>query len=62
MEGHRIYNYEQDVLIRQTMPNGGKYLPVLDKFGDYFIFEKEHEHCGLGQKMEYQEPTEALPE
>ena len=48
MEGYKIYNYEKDVLIRQTMEGEGKYNPVQDHKGDYFIFEQEFKQCGLG--------------
>jgi len=56
MEGYKIYNYEKDVLIRQTMEGEGKYNPVQDHKGDYFIFEQEFKQCGLGVLTEYFAP------
>ena len=56
MEGYKIYNYERDVLVRQTMENTGKYYPVKDINGDYFIFEQEFKQCGLGVLAEYVPP------
>ena len=57
MEGYKIYNYQRDVLIQQTMEGTGKYNPVKDHKGDYFIFEEEHKQCGLGVLTEYVPPT-----
>ena len=48
MEGYKIFNYQRDVLIQQTMEGEGKYNPVKDINGDYFIFEQEFIQCGLG--------------
>jgi len=56
MEGYKIYNYEKDVLVRQTMEGTGKYNPVKDHKGYYFIFEQEHKQCGLGVLTEYVPP------
>jgi len=56
MEGYKIYNYEKDVLVRQTMEGTGKYNPVEDINGDYFIFEQEFQQCGLGVLAEYFAP------
>ena len=56
MEGYKIYNYERDVLVRQTMEDGTKYNPVKDMNGDYFIFEQEYKQCGLGVLTEYFAP------
>ena len=56
MKGYKIYNYERDVLIRQTMEGTGKYNPVKDHKGDYFIFEQEYNQCGLGVLTEYFAP------
>lgn len=53
MEGYKIYKYERDALINQTMIDGRKYYPVKDINGDYFIFEEEYKHCGLGVKTEF---------
>ena len=57
MEGYKIYNYQRDVLIQQTMEGTGKYNPVKDINGDYFIFEQEFKQCGLGVLTEYVPPT-----
>jgi len=56
MEGQGKYNYEKDVLVRQTMEGQGKYNPVKDHKGDYFIFEQEFKQCGLGVLTEYFAP------
>jgi len=55
-KGYRIWNYEKDVLLRQTMSDGSKYNPVKDHKGDYFIFEQEFKQCGLGVLTEYFAP------
>ena len=47
MKGYKIYNYQRDVLVQQTMEGTGKYNPVKDHKGDYFIFEQEFKQCGL---------------
>ena len=57
MEGYKIYNYQRDVLVQQTMEGKGKYNPVEDINGDYFIFEIEYRQCGLGVLTEYVPPT-----
>jgi len=57
MKGYKIYNYQRDVLIQQTMENTGKYYPVEDINGDFFIFEIEFKQCGLGVLTEYVPPT-----
>jgi len=57
MEGYKIYNYQRDVLVQQTMEGEGKYNPVQDHKGDYFIFEQEFIQCGLGVLTEYVPPT-----
>ena len=56
MLGYKIYNYQRDVLIQQTMEGTGKYNPVKDINGDYFIFEQEFIQCGLGVLAEYVAP------
>jgi len=57
MEGYKIYNYQRDVLVQQTMEGTGKYNPVKDINEDYFIFEQEFIQCGLGVLAEYVPPT-----
>ena len=56
MKGYKIYNYQRDVLIQQKMNDGSSYNPVKDINGDYFIFEKEHQQCGLGVQAEFVSP------
>jgi len=56
MEGYKIYNYQRDVLVQQTMEGTGKYNPVKDINGEYFIFEQEFQQCGLGVLTEYFAP------
>jgi len=56
MVGYKIYNYQRDVLLQQTMEGTGKYNPVKDHKGDYFIFEIEYKQCGLGVLTEYFAP------
>ena len=56
MEGYKIYNYQKDVLVQQTMEGTGKYNPVKDINGEYFIFEQEFKQCGLGVLTEYFAP------
>ena len=56
MKGYKIYNYQRDVLVQQTMEGMGKYNPVKDINGDYFIFEQEFKQCGLGVLTEYFAP------
>ena len=58
MEGYKIYNYQRDVLVQQTMENGTKYNPVPDINGDYFIFEQEFQQCGLGVLTEFVPPIQ----
>ena len=58
MEGYKIYNYQRDVLIQQTMEGTGKYNPVKDINGEYFIFEQEFIQCGLGVITEYVPPIQ----
>ena len=57
MEGYKIFIKDRDALIRQTMEGTGKYNPVKDINGDYFIFEQEYKQCGLGVLAEYVPPT-----
>ena len=56
MEGYKIFIKDRDALIRQTMEGTGKYNPVQDHKGDYFIFEQEYKQCGLGVLTEYFAP------
>ena len=56
MNGYKIFIKDRDALIRQTMEGTGKYNPVLDINGDYFIFEQEFIQCGLGVLTEYFAP------
>ena len=56
MEGYKIYIYQRDVLVQQTMEGTGKYNPVKDINGDYFIFEQEFKQCGLGVLTAYFAP------
>ena len=56
MEGYKIFNYQREVLVQQTMEGQGKYNPVKDINGDYFIFEQEYKQCGLGVLTEYVPP------
>jgi hypothetical protein len=56
MKMYRIFNYEKDVLERQTMSGGCKYAPFKDKNGDYFISEVEYKQCGLGVEAEFIPP------
>lgn len=58
MELYKIYNYEKVGLVNQTMVGGGKYAPIEDKFGNWFISEVEHKHCGLGVLTEYVPPIQ----
>ena len=58
MEGYKIYNYEKNGLVNQTMEGQGKYNPVKDINGDYFIFEQEFIQCGLGVLTEYVPPIQ----
>ena len=58
MEGYKIYNYQRDVLVQQTMENGTKYNPVPDNKGNYFIFEQEYKQCGLGVLTEFVPPIQ----
>ena len=58
MEGYKIYNYERNGLVNQTMEGKGKYNPVKDINGDYFIFEQEFIQCGLGVLTEYVPPIQ----
>ena len=58
MLGYKIYNYQRDVLVQQTMEGAGKYNPVKDINGDYFIFEQEFIQCGLGVLTEYVPPIQ----
>jgi len=60
MEGYKIYNYEKNALVNQTMEGKGKYNPVEDINGDCFIFEIEFKQCGLGILTEYVPPTETI--
>ena len=56
MQGYKIFIKEKEALLRQTMEDGSKYYPVQDINGDWFIFEKEYKHCGLGELTEYVAP------
>ena len=56
MEGYKIFIKDRDALIRQTMEGTGKYNPVQDDKGDYFIFEQEFKQCGLGVLTAYFAP------
>jgi hypothetical protein len=40
------------------MEGTGKYNPVKDINGDYFIFEQEFKQCGLGVLTEYFAPIQ----
>ena len=56
MEGYKIFIKDRDALVRQTMEGQGRYNPVEDINGDYFIFEQEFIQCGLGVLAEYVAP------
>jgi len=58
MEGYKIFIKDRDALVRQTMEGQGKYNPVKDHNGDYFIFEQEFIQCGLGVLTEYVPPIQ----
>lgn len=57
MEGYKIFTYQKEALIKQTMIDGTKYNPVQDINGDWFIFEQEHKHCKVGELVEYVPPA-----
>jgi len=57
MKLYKIYNYEKNGLVNQTMIGGGKYAPIEDINSDWFISEVEHKNCGLGVLTEYVPPT-----
>jgi len=42
------------------MEGEGKYNPVKDHKGDYFIFEQEFKQCGLGVLTEYVPPIQEI--
>lgn len=56
MKLYKIFNYEKEGLVNQTMIGGGKYAPIEDKFGSWFISEVEYKHCGLGVLTEFVAP------
>ena len=58
MEGYKIFIKDRGALIRQTMEGTGKYNPVKDHKGEYFIFEQEFKQCGLGVLTEYVPPIQ----
>ena len=58
MEGYKIFTKDRDALVRQTMEGTGRYNPVKDINGDYFIFEEEFKQCGLGELVEYVPPIQ----
>jgi len=58
MKAYKIFNYQRNVLIQQTMEGIGKYNPVKDINGEYFIFEQEFKQCGLGVLVEYVPPIQ----
>ena len=58
MEGYKIFIKDRDALVRQTMEGTGRYNPVKDINGDYFIFEEEFKQCGLGVLTEYVPPIQ----
>jgi len=60
IKGYRIYQYQKDALLKQTMIDGTKYTPIQDVNGDWFIFEKEYQHCNIGELMDYIPPTEII--
>ena len=60
MEGYKIFIKDRDALVRQTMEGQGKYNPVKDHNGDYFIFEQEFMQCGLGVLTEYVPPIQEI--
>jgi len=60
MEGYKIFIKDRDALVRQTMEGQGKYNPVKDHNGDYFIFEQEFIQCGLGVLTEYVPPIQEI--
>ena len=44
-------------IITDVVEGTGRYNPVKDINGDYFIFEQEFIQCGLGVLTEYVAPT-----
>ena len=57
MELYKIWNYEKAGLVNQTMLGGGRFAPIEDKYGSWFISEVENKNCGLGVLTEYVAPT-----
>ena len=56
MRAFKITVEEAQSLEGKEMPSGGFYNPEQDKFGDWFIFEIEHNSCGLGVEAEFIAP------
>lgn len=56
MKLYKIYNYEKEGLVNQTMIGGGKYAPIEDVNGSWFISEVEYKNCGLGVFTEFVAP------
>jgi len=48
MKGYKLTIFEKNQLMGSKMSNGTFYNPVQDITGNWFIFEKEFEACGLG--------------
>jgi len=53
---YKIYNYQKDALLKQTMIDGRTYNPIADKKGSFFISEIEYKHCGVGELLEFVAP------
>jgi len=58
MELYKIFAYEKEGLVNQTMKGGCKYAPKEDKFGSWFISEEEYKYCGLGVLTEFVPPIQ----
>lgn len=56
MTGYRITPEEKESLVGQKMASGSYFRPIEDINGEWFIFQQEHDHCGLGVKAEFVAP------
>ena len=60
MKAYKISEEEKNQLKGTEMEPNWYYNPVQDKKGDWFIFEVEHQHCGLGQEAKYIPPKSKI--
>lgn len=56
MKAYKITLEQKAGINGQKMEDGSFFNPVLDKDGNWFIFEQEHQSCGFGVEADFVPP------